>query len=87
MARRVQSESASEDDQQPQQGQNGQNVERPAPQKTVQHMFLQTLIARRMLTIEMADAVYNKCAELCGREYSIELVVDALRRVERRDES
>lgn len=44
---------------------NGAGAGRTNPKQTVKQMFLQTMLARRMLTAPMARDVYNKCLELC----------------------
>ncbi|CEQ42967.1 SPOSA6832_04839, partial [Sporobolomyces salmonicolor] len=36
------------------------------PQKTCRHLFLQSLIARRCMTFELARKVYKDCTRLCG---------------------
>ncbi|GAA5942029.1 hypothetical protein JCM1841_005430 [Sporobolomyces salmonicolor] len=40
------------------------------PQKTCRHLFLQSLIARRCMTFELARKVYKDCTRLCGVENS-----------------
>lgn len=43
-------------------------VELKDPRKTLQHLFLQSLIARRSMKSTVAKSIYNKCLDLCGCE-------------------
>lgn len=57
-------------------------VELKDPRKTLQHLFLQSLISRRCVKLSLAKKIYSKCLDLCGREFWPE----PKRRRDRRDE-
>lgn len=52
-------------DQGQQQAHDLAHLELQDPLKTCRHLFLQTLISRRVLTKELAEQLYDDCVKLC----------------------
>lgn len=41
------------------------NLDIKDPVKTCRHLFLQALISRRTIALDLADALYKECVKLC----------------------
>lgn len=49
-------------------GGRGEQLELANPKRTMQHLFLQSLMARKIMTFTLATTVYNECIKLCAGE-------------------